>query len=109
MPLNTKIGRPVKCGKVQKTIRLTNDQAQHMYKKLESEGIVKVDTIKQEIEEDKLGGNNINDDEVNSYNEIITNNIDKVLIITLQVEKWSILSNIFNYVQYDRHHRNFMI
>ena len=43
---------------------LTNDQARHIYKKEESEGIVNVDTIKQEIE-DKLGRNNIEDDKVN--------------------------------------------
>ena len=65
MPLNTKIGGPVKYVKDKKTICLTNDQARHIYKKVESEDIVNVDTIKQEIEEDKLGRNNIDEDEVN--------------------------------------------
>ena len=32
---------------------LTKDQARHIYIKVESEGIVNVDTIKQEKEEDK--------------------------------------------------------
>ena len=86
---------------------MTNNQCRHIYKKVESEGVVNVYTIKQEIEEDKLGRNNIDDDKVNPYNEIITNNIEKENIITSQMEQWSILSNIVNYVQYDRHHRNF--
>ena len=49
----------------------------------------------------------MDDDEVNPYHEIITSNVDKGNIITLQKEQWSILSNIVNYVQYDRHPRNF--
>ena len=35
------------------------------------------------------------------------NNIDKENIITSQKEHWSVLSNIVNYVQYDRSPRNF--
>ena len=41
---------------------LTNDQARHIYKKVELEGIVNVDTIKQELVEDKLSKDNIDDD-----------------------------------------------
>ena len=93
--------------KIRKPICLNNDQARHIYKKVASESIDNMDTIKQEIEEDKLGRNNIDDDEVNPYHEIITNNIDRENIITLQMEEWSILSNVVNYVQYDRHPRIF--
>ena len=35
------------------------------------------------------------------------NNIDKENIITSQMEQWSILSNIVNYVQYNRNPKNF--
>ena len=43
-------------------------QARHIYKKVELEGIVYIDTIKQEIEEDKLNKINIHDkEEVNPY------------------------------------------
>ena len=75
---------------------MTNDQARHIYKKIESESTVNVDTIKQEIEEDRLGRNNIEEGELNPYNEIITNNIDKENIITSQMEQWSVLSNVVN-------------
>ena len=50
--------------------------------------------------------NNIGDKEVNPYHEIITNKIDKENIIKSQMELWSILSNVVNYVQYDSNHRN---
>ena len=50
MPLNTKIGVPVKYAKDKKEICLTNYQARHIYKKVELEGIINVYTIKQEME-----------------------------------------------------------
>ena len=52
LPLNTKIGGPVKWVKIKENICLTKVQARHIYKKVELEGIGNVDTIKQEIEED---------------------------------------------------------
>ena len=52
-----------------------DDQARHINKKVESESIVNIDTIKQEIEADKLGSNNIGEDEVNPYHEIVTNKV----------------------------------
>ena len=107
MLLNTKIGGPVKYIKENVAICLTNDQATHIYKKVESESIVNVDTIKQEIEAEKLHSDNLDEDKVNPYHEIIMNKVEKENIITSQIEKWSILSNIVNYVQYDRHPRNF--
>ena len=48
----------------------------------------------------------MDEDEVNPYHEIITNKLEEN-IITMQMEQWSILSNIVNYVQYNRHPRNF--
>ena len=108
MPLNTKIGGPIKYIKDKETICLTNDQARHIYEKVELEGVVNVDRITQEIE-DKLSKDNKDDDEWNPYHNIIINNIDKENIITSQMEQWSILSNVVNYVQYDRNLNIFMI
>ena len=66
--------------------------------------------IKQEIEADILynNNNNLDEDKVDLYHKIITNKVEKEDIITLQMEQWSILSNVVNYVQYVRHPRNFM-
>ena len=72
--------------KIRKTICLTKDQTRHIYKKVESEGIVNINTIKQEIEEDKLSKGNIYDDEINPYHKRIVNNIDKENMITSQME-----------------------
>ena len=47
------------------------------------------------------------DDEVYPYHNIIIHNIDKDNINALQMEHWSILSNIVNYVQYDINPKNF--
>ena len=108
LPLNTKIGGPVKYVKDKKNICLTTDQARHIYKKVELEGVVNVDTIKLEIEEDKLNTVNTNDEEeVNPCHNKIINNIDRENMITSQMEQWSILSNIAHYVQYDRNPKNF--
>ena len=69
------------------TICLTNDQARHIYKKGELEGIVNVDTIEEEIEEDKLGKDNIDDDKIHPYHKTIINNLDMENIITSQMEQ----------------------
>ena len=45
LPHNAKIGGPAKYIKDKDTICLTNDQASHIYTKVESEGIVNIDTI----------------------------------------------------------------
>ena len=76
-------------------------------KKVELEGVVNVDTIKQEIEEDKLSKDSIDDDEVNPCHNIIVNNFDKKNVIISQMKQWSILSNVVNYVQYNRNPKNF--
>ena len=107
MPLNTKSVGPVNYIKDKETLR--DDQARHISKKVESKGIINVDTIKQEIEADKLGSNNTDEDEINPYHEIITNKVEKENVIMMQMEKWSMHSSIVNYVQYDRHPRNFML
>ena len=43
----------------------------------------------------------------NLYREIIVNNAGKIETTLSQMEQWSILSNIINYVQYDKHPKNF--
>ena len=49
----------------------------------------------------------MNEDEINQYHELITNKVEKENIITLQMEYWSILSNVINYIQCDRHPKGF--
>ena len=44
---------------------------------------------------------------VNPYRELIVNNAEKIETVLTQMEQWSILSNVVNYIQYDRHPKNF--
>ena len=40
--------------------------------------------------------------EVNPYRELVVNNAEKVEILRTQMEQWSILSNLLNYVQHSK-------
>ena len=42
--------------------------------------------------------------EVNPYQELIVNNAERIEPLMTQMEQWSILRNVLNYVQQDRHH-----
>ena len=64
----TKIGGLVRYIKDRENISLTTDQAKCIYKKVEQEGIVNVEAIKQEIEDDRLNKDDIdNEEKVNPY------------------------------------------
>ena len=49
------------------------------------------------------------DGKTNPYYRIITNKVEKDDIIISQMEQWLILSNMVNYVQYDKHPKSIMI
>ena len=87
---------------------LTEDQTRHIYKRVESGNIISTDTLKQEIDQgwelNRLDGTSR---DINPYRELIENNAEKVETVLSQMEQWSILSNIVNYIQYDRHPKNF--
>ena len=78
---------------------LTRDQARHVYKKVETGGIINVHTVKHEIEQEKQL-NRMDDDsgEVNPYRELVVNNAEKIEMQRTQMEQWSILTNLLNYV-----------
>ena len=82
---------------------LTRDQTKYIYKKVETGEIINTDTIQQEIEQEKqldtiddMGG------ETNPYKGLIVNNVEKIEPLMTQMEQWSILSNVLNYVQHSR-------
>ena len=45
--------------------------------------------------------------DMNPYRELIVNNVKKVETVLSQMEQWSILSNVINYIQYDKHPKNY--
>ena len=42
--------------------------------------------------------------ETNPYEELIVNNAEKIEPLMTQMEQWSILSNVLNNIQLDKHH-----
>ena len=67
--------------------------------------MINTDTIQQEMEqEEQLNKMDDTNGETNPYQELIVNNAEKIEPLMMQMEQWTILSNILNYIQHDRHH-----
>ena len=107
MPLNTIISGQTRHITDKQDICLMKGQAKYIYKKVETGNIVNVDTTKQEIEKDTLDKMDDTNGEVNPYHKIITNKVEKDNMIISQMEQWSILINTVNYIQYNRHPKNY--
>ena len=82
---------------------LTRDQVRYVYKEVETGGTINTDVVQQEIEQEKqlskMDGDN---GEVNPYRELVVNNAEKVEMLRTKMERWSILSNLLNYVQHSK-------
>ena len=82
---------------------LTRDQTKYIYKKVETGEMINTDMIQQEIKQEKqLGRIDDTSRETNPYKELIVNNVEKIEPLMTQMEQWSILSNVLNYVQHSR-------
>ena len=55
-------------------------------------------------QEEQLSKINDMSGDTNPYRELIVNNAEKIEQLKTQMEQWSILSNVLNYIQHDRHH-----
>ena len=105
LPLASKIGGQINHDRPSVGQFLTREQASYIYKKVESGETINIDTIQQEMEQEEQL-NKIDDmsGETNPYRDLIVNNAQKIEALMTQVEQWSILSNVLNYIQHDRHH-----
>ena len=103
LPLDSRIGDQSRDSHPTMGQYLTRDQARDIYKKVETRGIINVDTVKHKIEQEKQLSR-IDDDsgEVNPYRELVVNNAEKVEMQKTQMEQWSILGNLLNYVQHSK-------
>ena len=82
---------------------LMKDQTRYIHKKVETGEIINMDMIKQEIEQEtQLGRIDDTSRETNPYKELTVNNTEKIEPLITQMEQWSILSTILNYVQHSR-------
>ena len=72
---------------------------------METGKMIDTDTILQDIEqEEQLNRMDDMNRDTNPYQEVIVNNAKKIEPLMMHMEQWSILSNILNYIQHDRHH-----
>ena len=105
LPLDSKTGGQVSHDRPNVGQFLTREQANYIYKKVETGELINTDTIQQEIEqEEQLNRIDDTNGEINPYQELIINNAERIDPLMTQMEQWSILSNILNYVQYDKHY-----
>ena len=67
-------------------------------------GMINTETIQQEIEQEKqLNSMDNTNGETNPYHELFVNNAERVEPLMTQMEQWSTLSNVLNYIQHDRY------
>ena len=105
LPLDSKIGGQGECNHHTVGQFLTREQTRYIYKKIETGKIINADTIEQEIEHERqLDKMDDTSGETNPYKELIANNAEKMEPLMTQMEQWSILSNVLNYVQHSRLH-----
>ena len=113
MPLGSKLGGNSKKKEVNKSDSidkncLTSRQADYVYKKVELGSLINKNTMKEGIDPDvELDRMNNNSGDKKPYRELIVNNAGKIESMLSQMEQWSILSNVINYMQYSKNHKNF--
>ena len=87
---------------------LMPQQTNFVYKKVELDNLINKNTIKEELDADvELERMDNNNGDENPYRELIVNNAGKIDSTLTQMEQWSILSNIINYMQYSKKPKNF--
>ena len=82
---------------------MTEDQARHIYKKVEMDKIINLEAMKQEIEEDRVTRNRlteVEEDEIqsNPYQMAFLNKTSRVDTKMEQMINWSILSDLIKYI-----------
>ena len=80
---------------------MTEDQAQFVYKKVSAGKGINTETIKQEMEQEKVVKTEIDDSCDNAYQKAILNEVNKKEKVSTQMEDWSILSDHVKYVRHD--------
>ena len=105
LPLDSRIGGQGRNNHPTVGQFLTRKQTSYIYRKVETGEIINTDMIKQEIEQERQL-NKIDDTngEINPYQELIVNNAKRIEPLMTQMEQWSILSDVLNYVQHSRFH-----
>ena len=83
-------------------------QVDYIYRKVEVGSLINKNTMKEEIDQDvELDKKDDTSSDENPYRELIVNNAGKIENTLSQMEQWSILSNVINYVQYSKNPKDF--
>ena len=79
---------------------MAEDQARHVYKIVETDKIIDIETMKQEIEDNRMTRNRLkeNNTEANPYKMAILNKASRDDIKTEQMIHQSILSDLIKYI-----------
>ena len=105
LPLDSRIGGQGRNDRPSIGEFLTREKIKYIYRKVETGEIISTDTREQEMEqEEQLSKIDDTNGETNPYQELVVNNAEKIEPLMTQMEQWSILSNILNYVQHSRFH-----
>ena len=82
---------------------LTREQTRYIYKKIETGEIINMNTIEQEMEQERqLDKMDDTSRETNPFKELIAKNTDRIEPLMTQMKQWSILSKVLYYVQHSR-------
>ena len=78
---------------------MTREQANYVYKKTTLGEVLNTETLQHELEHERQL-NRIDDTsgEINPYKELIVNNAEKIEALLAQIEQWSLLHNMPNYI-----------
>ena len=106
LPLDSRIGGQGRDNHPTVGHFLTRKQTRCRYRKVETGEIINTDITEQDIEQEKQLSK-IDDTSMERLihiRKLIVNNAEKVETLMTQMEQWSILSNVLNYVQHSRFH-----
>ena len=86
---------------------LTPQQTDFIYKKVELSSLINKETIREELDSEvELDKIDDNSGDKNPYRGLIVNNAHRTENTLSQMEQWLILSNVLNYVQYNKNLKN---
>ena len=97
LPLESRIGGQGKGIHPSMGQFLTGEQTRFIYRKIETGEIINMDTIEQEMKQERLLDQNGMSRETNPYQDLMVSNEEKIGPLMTQMEQWSILSNVLNY------------
>ena len=99
LPIDDRTGGKVRYIQNKDAICLTENQDSYVYKKVEQVSNINTETMKQEIEQEKL--TETDRENYNPYKRVILNKVYWYEDKMMQRENWSILSQNVRYVQHD--------